>query len=88
MNKPGVAYYRALLHLIGYIKGIPEKYLKFYSDIKKAQIYKTLIRNNITLNEDTTSTFTDSSWKAHVGDLPHCSKLFKGIRLEPVQSEW
>ena len=32
-NNPGIVYYRALLHLIGYIKGTPHKFLKFYSNV-------------------------------------------------------
>ena len=30
-NSPGITHYRAMLHLIGYIKNTSNKYLKFYS---------------------------------------------------------
>ena len=33
-NNPGIAHYRALLYLIGYAKGTPHKFLKFYSNMK------------------------------------------------------
>ena len=38
------------------------KCLKFYSNMKESPIYKMLKENNITPNEDTNITFSDSSW--------------------------
>ena len=61
-NNPGIAHYRALLRLIGFIKGTPHKFLKFYSNMKESPIYKMLKENNIIPNEDTIITFSDSSW--------------------------
>ena len=37
-NNPGIAHYRALLHLIGYIKSTPHKFLKFYSNMKESPL--------------------------------------------------
>ena len=56
-NNPGVVHYRALLHLIGYIKDTSHKLLKFYSDMKESPTFKMLKDNNIFSNEDTTVTF-------------------------------
>ena len=60
LNNPGVVHYRAILHLIGYIKNILNKQLKFYSDYKKSPVYKILVENHIDIEEDTIVTFTDS----------------------------
>ena len=35
-NNPGVVHYRAMLHLIGYLKGTSNRSLKFYSNLKNA----------------------------------------------------
>ena len=61
-NNPGVVHYRAMLHLIGFIKGTSGKFLKFYSDMRESPCYKVLLENNIEINDDTTTTFSDSSW--------------------------
>ena len=61
-NNPGIVHYRALLHLIGFIKGTPHKFLKFYSNMKESPTYKMFKKNNITPNKDTIITFSDSSW--------------------------
>ena len=42
-NTPGVIHYRALLHLIGYIKGTSQNLLKFYSDMKESPCHKILV---------------------------------------------
>ncbi len=36
--------------------------LRFYSSIKASSLYQLLKDNNIQISEDTTITFTDSSW--------------------------
>ncbi len=57
-NNPGIIHYRALLHLIGYIKNIANKQLRFYSDYWNSLIYKILSENNINIEKDTIVTFT------------------------------
>ena len=57
-----MVHYRALRHLIRYIKGTSHKILKFYSDIKESPSYKALAENNITLDQDTSTTFSDFLW--------------------------
>ena len=61
-NNPGVMHYRALLHLIGFMKGNTGKGLKFHHDLKKTQLYSVLRENNIKVSQDSIITFTDSSW--------------------------
>ena len=61
-NSPGIIHYRAMLHLIGYIKNTSCKYLKFYSNLKESPVYKILEENKIKIDDDTVVTFTDSSW--------------------------
>ena len=61
-NSPGIIHYRAMLHLIGYIKNTSCKYLKFYSNLKESPVYKILAENKIKIDDDTVVTFTDSSW--------------------------
>ena len=61
-NSPGITHYRAMLHLIGYIKNTSNRQLKFYSNLKESPVYKILIENKIEIDEDTVVTFTDSSW--------------------------
>ena len=61
-NSPGIVHYRAMLHLIGFIKNTSGKFLKFYSNFKDSPVYKILIENKIQIDEDTVLTFTDSSW--------------------------
>ena len=65
-NNLGVVHYGALLHLIGYIQGKSYKFLKLYSNMKDAHIYKILRKNNITLNEDTIMTFPHTPWNEYV----------------------
>ena len=36
--------------------------LKFFSNYKESAIFKTLLDNNIKIDEETIVTFTDSSW--------------------------
>ena len=60
---PGVVHYRAMLHLIGFLKGTLNRSLKFYSNLKDSPTYyKVLLENNITINENTITTFSNSSW--------------------------
>ena len=60
-NNPGILHYRALSYLIGYIKGTPHKFLKFYSNMRESPIYKMLKEDKITSNEDIIIIFSDSS---------------------------
>ena len=60
-NNPGIVHYKALLHLIGYLKGHGDKGLRFYKDIKLSPIYKILKENNIEINNNEIVIFTDSS---------------------------
>ena len=60
LNKP--AHYRAILHLIGHLKGILIRSLKFSSDFKNSPTYKNLLENNITIDEDTITIFSCLSW--------------------------
>ena len=60
-NNPCFVHYRAMLHLIGFLKGTSNRSLKFYSNLKDYPTYKALLDNNITINEDTIITFSDSS---------------------------
>ena len=61
-NNPGVIHFRALLHLLGFLKNSSNKGLRFYSNTKASPLYQLLKENNIQISEDTTITFTDSSW--------------------------
>ena len=61
-NNPGVIHFRAILHLIGFIKSTSSKGIKFYANIKHSPIHKMLKDNNIQITEETVLTFTDSSW--------------------------
>ncbi len=63
-NNHGIIHYRALLHLVGFIKNTAKKQLKFYSGYRNSPIYKVLRENNINIEEDTILilTFSDSSW--------------------------
>ena len=61
-NNPGVTHFRAILHLIGFIKGNSNKGIKFYASIKDSPIFKILQENNIQITEDTVIVFSDSSW--------------------------
>ena len=61
-NNPGATHFRALLHLIGFLKANSNKGLKFYNDISKSELYKVLQENNIEIKQDTNVVFTDSSW--------------------------
>ena len=58
-NNPGVVHYRALLHLIGYIKGSSNNGLRFYPSERDSPIYKSLLENNITVKDGTVVTFSD-----------------------------
>ena len=54
-----ISYY---IHLIGYMKHTAHMQLKFFSNYKESAIFKTLLDNNIKIDEETIVTFTDSSW--------------------------
>ena len=60
-NNPGVIHFRAIIHLIGFIKGNSNKGIKFYASIKDSPIFKVLQENNIQITEDTVIVFSDSS---------------------------
>ena len=51
-----------MLHLIGFLKGTSNRSLKFYSNLKDSPTYMILLKNNITINEDTITISSDSSW--------------------------
>ena len=61
-NNPGATHFRALLHLIGFLKANSNKGPKFYNDVTKSELYKVLQENNIEIKQDTNVVFTDSSW--------------------------
>ena len=61
-NNPGVIHFRAILHLIGFIKSTSSKGINFYADIVHSPIYKMLKENNIQVTKETVLTFSDSSW--------------------------
>ena len=61
-NNPGVVHYRALLHLIGFIKANNSLGLIFYKDVQQSPLYKVLKENNIMLTPNARVTFSDSSW--------------------------
>ena len=61
-NNPGVPHYKALLHLIGYLKKNNSKGLAFYKNTDESPLYQMLKGNAIKIKEDATVTFTDSSW--------------------------
>ena len=61
-HNPGTIHFRALLHIIGFLKNTSYKGLKFFSDFKCSNVYKLLINNNIKTTEDSVIIFSDSSW--------------------------
>ena len=61
-HNPGIIHFRALLHLIGFLKNTSYKGLKFFSDFKCSNVYKLLNNNNIETTEDSVIIFSDSSW--------------------------
>ena len=61
-NNPGINHYKALLHLIGFLKINNTKGLTFYSDVKESPLHKPLKENGIIMKFDSIITFTDSSW--------------------------
>ena len=61
-NNPDVVHHRAMLLLIGFLKGTSNRSLQFYSNLKDSPTYEVLLENNITIKEDTITTFSDSSW--------------------------
>ena len=61
-NNPGIKHYKALLHLIGYLKGHGNKGLRFYKDTKSSPIFGMMKDNNIKVGDNDIVMFTDSSW--------------------------
>ena len=61
-HNPGIIHFRALIHLIGFLKNTSYKALKFVSNYKKSPVHNLLINNNIKTTEDTIIFFSDSSW--------------------------
>ena len=61
-NNPGITHFRAIIHLIGFIKGNSNKGIKFYANVKDSPIFKILHENNIQITEDTVLVFSDLSW--------------------------
>ena len=62
-NNPGITHnHQAVLHLIGYITNTAHKQIKCFSNYKEYPIFKTLMENNIHINENTIVTFTDLFW--------------------------
>ena len=61
-NNLGLIHFRCLLHLIGYIKNTPSKGLKFYSVHEHFQTYQLKEEHNITSDDKSVITFSDSSW--------------------------
>ena len=61
-NNPGIAHYKALLHLVGYLKQNNSLGLVFYKNAGESPVIKMLKENNIIVDEDANLTFSDSSW--------------------------
>gem|GEM_PF-2876143 len=61
-SNPGVTHFRAILHLIGFIKSTSHQGIKFYAKIIESPLFQMLKENNIKITEETVLTFTDSSW--------------------------
>ena len=61
-NNPGIINFRCLLHLIGFIKNTSAKGLEFYSKYEDSSMYKLLLEHNIITTDESTITFSDSSW--------------------------
>ena len=61
-HNPGIIHFRALIHLIGFIKTTSYKGLKYYSDYTSSPVYKLLTSNNIKTTEESIITFTDLLW--------------------------
>ena len=57
-NSPSIVHYRAMLHLIGFLKGTSNISLKNVK-VENSPAYKVLLENNITISEDTTTIFSD-----------------------------
>ena len=52
-NNPSIVHYRALLHLIDFIKSFYNNGVEFYSKVSESQIYRNVIENTIELKEET-----------------------------------
>ena len=62
-TNPGISHFRAIIHLIGFIKSTSSKRIKFFKDFTKSPLYKILIENNILdITAEGAITFSDSSW--------------------------
>ena len=51
-NSPGITHFRAILHLIGFLKNTSSKGIKFNADITYSPIYKMLRENNIQITKE------------------------------------
>ena len=60
-NNPDVVHYRAILHLIGFLKGTSNRSLAFNSNLKDSPTQKLLLENNITIFKYIITTFSDST---------------------------
>ena len=62
-TNPGISHFRAIIHLIGFIKSTSNKRIKFFKNFTKSPLYKILIENNILdITAEGAITFSDSSW--------------------------
>ena len=61
-NNPGVTHYKALLHLVGFMKALGKRGLKFYKDIQESPLFHMMKMNNIIIKDNEIIMFTDSSW--------------------------
>ena len=61
-NNPCNVHFRAILHLIGFIKSTSSKGIKFYARVKDSPLFKLLEEKNIQISDETVLTFIDSSW--------------------------
>ena len=57
----GAKHYRALLHLVGFVKSNTNKRLKFYKNIEESPVFHMLKENNIIIKDNAVIMFTDSS---------------------------
>ncbi|MGH7954439.1 MAG: reverse transcriptase domain-containing protein [Gloeomargaritales cyanobacterium] len=61
-NQPGKLHFKALIHLLGYLRDNADFGIKYFSNLQDAPVTKLLQDNNITPRRDLFS-FSDSSWQ-------------------------
>ena len=62
-TNPGISHFRALIHLIGFIKSTSNKRIKFFNNFIDSPLYRVLLENNIPdAPKNCAITFSDSSW--------------------------